>query len=111
MEDTSIRFSLLRGRDDSRATKSYRLDESGSIRKVSTPNFTGGTAETLCIKKLSDIESIISNLKPSECIATGIFDQSPCQIVTAEQLDEAGLNAGLRSRTKKHMKQPDPGIA
>jgi len=111
MDDKSIRFSLLRGRDDSRLTKSYCLDENGNLHKVSTPNFTGGTAETVSITMLSDIEGTINNLKPNECIATGIFDRSPCEIVTSGQLNEAGLAAGIRSRTKEQMQQPEDGIA
>ena len=43
----------------------------GNICKVSAPNFTDGTAETICIKKLSDIENVIANLGTNECISAG----------------------------------------
>jgi hypothetical protein len=111
MENESIRFSLLRGRDKSRLTKSYRLNDRGGIRKESAPNFANGTAETVCIEKLSDIESTIDNLKTNECISTGVFDSPSCEIVTKGMLDEESLDSGLRSRTKEHMSQPHLGIA
>ena len=82
----------------------------GNICKVSQPNFTDGTAETICINKLSDIESVIENLGTNECISTGIFDRPSCEIVTTGMLDEKRFTAGVRSRTKKHMVQPSPGI-
>ena len=111
MNDVCIRFSLLRGRENAVLTKQYRLDDKGNICKVSAPNFAGGTAETISIKKLSEIENIIGNLETNECISTGVFDNPSCQIVTAGMLDEERLAAGVRSRTKKHMVQPSLGIA
>ena len=101
----------LRGQDDSILTKQYRLDENGDICKVSQPNFSNGTAETICIEELSDFESVIENLGANACIATGILDSSPCEIVTTGMLDEERLTAGARSRTKLHMSQPPLGIA
>jgi hypothetical protein len=111
MNDVFIRFSRLRGRENAVLTKQYRLDDKGNICKVSAPNFTDGTAETICINKLSEIEGVIADLGSNECIALGIFDSSPCQIVTAGMLDENSLKAGTRSRTKQHMRQPPLGLA
>ena len=111
MEETSIRFSLLRGQDDSRLTKSYRLNDRGGICKTNTPNFSSGTAETICLEKLSEIEGTINNLGTNECIATGVFDSTSCDIVTSSMLDNDSLATGVRSRTKQHMQQPSLGIA
>jgi len=111
MNDVCIRFSRLRGRENSVLTKQYRLDDKGNICKDSAPNFTDGTAETITIKKLAEIENVIANLGSNECLALGIFDRSPCQIVTAGQLNQGSLNAGVRSRTKQHMRQPSLGVA
>ena len=47
MNDVCIRFSRLRGRENSVLTKQYRLDDKGNICKDSAPNFTDGTAETI----------------------------------------------------------------
>jgi hypothetical protein len=110
MNDKSIRFSLLRGRDESVLTKKYHLDEGGGICKINAPNFANGTAETICIEELRGIENVIEGLGTNECIATGIFDSSPCEIVTTGMLDEERLNAGTRSRAKEHMRQPNHGI-
>ena len=63
MEEESIRFSRFRGRIDSVLTKQYRLNDGGDICKDSAPHFSSGTAETVCIEKLSEIESVIGNLK------------------------------------------------
>ena len=111
MEEESIRFSLLRGRNNSRLTKSYRLNDRGGIRKESAPNFSDGTAETKCINKLSDLESEIDNLKSNECISTGVFDSPSCEIITSNKLSEERHTEGVRSRTKKYMVQPSKGIA
>lgn len=110
MKDKPIRFSLLRGRDNSRLTKQYHLNDNGDICKESQPNFANGTAETICIEELRGIEGVIENLRTNECIATGVFDNSPCEIVTAGKLDDKRLAAGVRSRTKEHMRQPTHGI-
>ena len=110
MKDNTIRFCHLRGRDNSVLTKQYRQDDSGGICKISAPNFACGTAETKSIDKLSDIEREIENLGTNECLSTGIFDNTPCEIVTAGVLDGEKLDAGVRSRTKKHMVQPSKGI-
>ena len=40
MDDVCIRFSRLRGQDDSILTKQYRLDENGDICKVSQPRIS-----------------------------------------------------------------------
>lgn len=111
MNDLYIRFSRLRGRENAVLTKQYSLDEQGRICKVSAPNFTDGTAETITIKKLADIEDVIADLGPNECLALGIFDHSPCRVVTSGRLDQERLNAGARSRTKQHMRLPPVGLA
>lgn len=111
MNDVFIRFSRLRGRENAVLTKKYRLDDQGRICKVSQPNFAGGTAETICIKKLSEIDNVIGNLGTNECISTGVFDNPSCEIVTAGMLDQERLDAGVRSRTKQHMRQPPLGVA
>jgi len=72
MEETSIRFSLLRGQDNSRLTKSYRLNDRGGICKTNTPNFANGTAETTCIEKLSEIEGVGSIEEIAERLYTAI---------------------------------------
>jgi hypothetical protein len=111
MEDRPICFSRFHGRGNSILTKQFRLDDNVGISKTSAPNFANGTAETKCINKLSHLENVIDNLETNECIATGIFDSSPCEIVTTGMLDEDRLKAGVRSRTKLHMVQPSLGIA
>jgi len=57
------------------------------------------------------MESVVGNLGTNECISTGVFDSPSCEIVTKGKLDEEGLDAGVRARTKDHMKQPSRGIA
>jgi len=110
MEEESIRFSRFLGRNDSRLTKSYRPNNSGDICKESAPYFSNGTAETVSIKELSDLENVIDNLKSNECISTGVFDSPSCEIVTEDMLDDERLAAGARSRTKQHMRQPEHGL-
>ena len=111
MKDNFMCFSRFCGKNNSILTKQYRLDDKGGICKESAPNFSNGTAETICIEKLSDIESVIDNLGTNQCISTGVFDSPSCEIVTKGMLDEELINAGVRSRTSEHMSQPSPGIA
>ena len=111
MEEESIRFSLFRGRNDSVLTKQYRLNDSGDICKESAPYFSNGTAETVCIEKLLDIESEIENLGSNECISTGVFDSPSCEIVTSDTLDEERLAAGARSRTRSIWFSHLPGLS
>ncbi len=111
MENRPICFSRFHGRGNSILTKQYHLNDNGGIRKDSTPNFSIGTAETICINKLSDIESKIENLDTNECISTGVFGSPSCEIVTNGMLDEERRAAGVRSRTRRHMVQPPSGIA
>lgn len=106
----TISLSILRGSNNSRLTKRFSLDKDQHICKESQPNFSNGTAETVKIKKLAEIESIFENLASNECIATGIFDSSPCKIVTKENLDERRLNAGVRSRSKHYMQLSEIGL-
>ena len=110
MENKSMRFSRFRGPPGARLTKRFRHDENGEIVKDSQPYFATGRAETIEINNLSDIQGVIESLGSNECISTGIFDLPSCEIVTSEKLDDKRLSTGIRSRSKKHMNQPSPGL-
>lgn len=106
----AISFTCFKGTKQSRLTKKFSLDNEGIIQKESQPVFHKGQAETVSIKKLSDIESIIQSLKPSECISTGNFDVSSCNIVTKYNSKDDDKENGIRNRSKEHMQQPNCGL-
>lgn len=110
MKNENIVFSRFRAPNLSRLTKKYHLNRNGHVCKISQPNFSNGTAETIEIVKLSDIEGINDSLGSNECISTGSFDIPSCEIVTKDGLTDSLLRSGVRARTKEHMKQPDMGI-
>lgn len=109
--DNKYKITVFSGGENARLTKEYRLDANGKIVKDGTPNFWEGVAETKSLDNLSDLASIIDNLKPNQCIATGIFDISSCKIVPKQGIDSENSEEGTRARTKDYMSQPSLGIA
>ena len=87
------------------------LDGNGAITKQNQPLFSSGTAETVKIERLSDIEKVINRLATNQCISTGVFDSPKCDIVRDGDLTPELHNQGVRSRSKKFMVQPDVGLA
>lgn len=110
MLNENIRLTRLRGPKNARLTKRYFIDPCGKVVKDSHPLFCDGEAETHNIARLSDIESIITNLRINECISTGIFDIDKCHIIGNDQLDDKSIIDGERSRSKQYMKQPHRGL-
>ena len=94
---------------DTLMTKKIELVD-GKLQKTSAPQLASGSAERMVIKKLSDIENIINDLEPNQCISTGVFDLEECDITTTAKLTERAIASGFRPRTKKHMEQPESGV-
>jgi len=109
--DNKYKITIFTGDEGARLTKKYRLDDKGKIAKVGTPNFWEGVAKTKPLDNLSDLAATIDNLKDNQCIATGVFDISPCKIVTKEGIDNENFKNGTRARAKEYMIQPSSGIA
>jgi hypothetical protein len=105
-----IQLTRFTGPDNAILTKQFSLDDEGTINKQSQPLFSSGHAETIEIKNQSDIENIANDLKPNQCISTGTFDATECDIVRDEDLTPELQQKGARSRTKEHMSQPDVGL-
>ena len=108
--DLNISLTRFTGTPGTRLTKRFLKDDKGRIVKESQPQFFGGEAETIKLKKLSDIEDVTNSLKSNQCISTGIFDVSKCPIVTKKDFSDEKYEAGTRTRSKEHMSQPDTGL-
>jgi hypothetical protein len=103
-------YTLLRGQHDSRLAKALRKDSSGCLIKDSAPLFGSGTAEEKSISSLEELKTAIEGLKVNEAISLGGFNQPLCEIVTKSQLTPEKEQAGVRSRSKEHMKEFDQGL-
>ncbi len=108
--DPGISLTRLSGVQGTRLTKRFYKDEQGQIQKESQPLFSKGKAETLTLKKLSDIEGIVNSLNSHQAIATGTFDKSSCPIVTKNNFSDSQYESGTRTRSKEHMSQPEHGL-
>ena len=106
-----ITFTRFNGPPDSRLTKTFSIDDNGNVHKDSTPNFSDGNAKSIEINTLPEIQSTIESLQTNQCIATGVFDEATCNIVTVDGYRDLDDKSGIRTRTKKHMQQPNAGLA
>ena len=109
--DNKYKITVFSGGENARLTKEYRRDDKGKIVKDGTPNFLEGVGETKSLDNLSDLAFIIDNLKSNQCISTGVFDVSPCNIVVKNKINSENVKEGTRARTKDHMSQPALGVA
>ena len=110
-QSAAIQLTLFTGPDDAILTKQYAVDGNGAITKQNQPLFSSGTAETVSIERLSDIEKVIDRLARNQCISMGVFDTPKCDIVRDGNLTPEMRNQGVRSRSKKDMNQPRVGLA
>lgn len=108
--DTNVSLTRLSGAPGARLTKRFYKNEQGQIQKESQPRFSNGEAETITLKKLSDIAGIVNSLDSHQAIATGIFDVAKCPIVTKSNFSVGKYESGVRTRSKEHMSQPDLGV-
>lgn len=107
---STISLTRFTGAPGTRLTKRFVKNEQGQIIKESQPQFFGGEAETISLKKLSDIEDVTDSLLSNQCISTGVFDRSLCPIVIKKDFSDGAYDSGTRTRSKDHMNQPDSGL-
>ena len=105
-----IKFTTFQGSPGAVLTKELSLDRDNNVNTNSTPLFIEGTARTESITRLTDLEQITQVLGPNECITTGIFDRSPCEIALKADLTQDQIAAGVRARSLDFMSQPSPGL-
>ncbi|RDH82470.1 MAG: hypothetical protein DIZ80_09265 [endosymbiont of Galathealinum brachiosum] len=105
-----ISLTRFTGTPGSRLTKNFVKDSQGKIQKESQPQFSNGEAETLKIKKLSDLEEVTQNLQPNQCIATGTFNLATCNITTKSNFSDNKYELSFRTRSKEDMHRPEFGI-
>jgi len=108
---TAIQLTRFTGPEGAILTKQYAVDGNGAITKQNQPLFSSGTAETITIERLADIEVVINRLGTNQCISTGVFETNKSKIVRDDDLTSELLAQGFRSRFKKYMVQPDVGLA
>ena len=108
-----VKISLTRiiGSSGSRLTKKFTLEQDGLIRKEGQPNFFNGTAKTVCIDQLSDIQGITQSLSSRECICTGVYNVDSCSVVTKEKYQKSEDTSNIRTRSKDHLHQPEYSLA
>jgi len=111
IEKFPISLTMFTGERDSILTKGFTLLEDGRIDKEGTPLFSGGTAETVTITQLSDLEQLTNKLRSNQALSTGVFDLPKCDITTRNKLTEDAVAAGARARSLDHMTQPSNGLA
>jgi hypothetical protein len=107
----SIKLTVLTGQKDARLTKAFTKNSTGNITKDSTPSFSCGSAEQRTIISLKQLQTEIENLKQSQAICLGGFDKPICEVVPKSQLTPDKEQAGVRARSKEHMKEFNNGIA
>lgn len=105
-----IRFTKFTASPDATLTKSFSLTSAGSIAKTGQPNFSDGSAETVEIQDLLELPDLLDGLKQNQCISTGIFDTEKCLIVPSGTVPKNRESEAYRSRTKREMQQPVPGL-
>jgi len=105
-----ISLTVFKGQSDSRLTKSFELENDGTIKKISQPFFSEGIAIKRQIASLNELPKLIDGLSSNECISTGAFDLDECKITTNKLLTEEKIKTGFRSRSLEHMKQPSTGL-
>jgi hypothetical protein len=105
-----VKFTVFEGPPGTRLTKALSLDGDDNVTTASAPIFISGSARTESITRLTDLEQISHVLGPNECIATGIFDRSHCEIALKADLTEDRIAAGVRARSLELMSQPPPGL-
>ncbi len=105
-----IALTLLTGQAGDRCTKKFTLNDDGIIQKDNAPQLSSADAETIYIAGLEKLPALLDGLDSNQCIATGIFDQPKCRIVTQKYLTDEMVEKGGRSRSKRHMTQPILGL-
>jgi len=108
--NNEISLTVFKGQSDSRLTKSFEVANDGTIKKISQPFFSEGVARKRNVANLHDLPQLIDDLSCHECISTGVFDLDERQITTNKMLTEEKTQAGFRSRSLEHMRQPTTGL-
>lgn len=106
-----IHVTLLRAIDDSTLAKEFYIAPDGTIQKTSHAQFSRGIAWKKSLPKgLRSLPGLIDDLEPTDCIATGTFDEDKVRVVPKGFSIETTDSVPTRHRTKDSMRQPEPGV-
>ncbi len=93
------------------ATKVFRLDEDGQLRKRSAANIYEGRACRVAVGNLDELRGLIENLQPKQALCFGIAEREDARLLTQETLRSGSYpDAIARDREHFSFRESQPGI-
>ena len=103
-----IQASLISARNPQLLSKSFRLDADGKLLKSGGGWMAEGTAEKIRLKSVSELATVLTNLKTDQAFCYGISSYDTAKVLTADELKKHKQNGGQPTiaRTREHFTYP-----